>query len=107
MRGDRAIIGLHGAAMLLALAAALVWPRAGQAALMVPLGSSDLATVLRWADTEQAQLLALDPASGRVIARISTNRSLLSAISHGIVPIAARGTGCNVRPQRTRTSWTN
>jgi hypothetical protein len=107
MSADRIIIAVHGAAVLLALAAALVWPRAGQAALMVPFGGSDIATVLRWADAEQAPLLSLDPGSGRVIARISTNRSLLSAISHGIVPIAVRGTGCTARPQGTRTSWTN
>ena len=94
MRYERVLVGLHGAAVVLALSAATVWPRPGQAALMVPLGSGDLGTVLRWADRENAPLLALDSASGRVIARIADNHSLLSAIGAGIMPIAARSGGC-------------
>ena len=94
MRYERVLVGLHGAAVVLALSAATVWPLPGQAALMVPLGSGDLGTVLRWADRENAPLLALDSASGRVIARIADNHSLLSAIGAGIMPIAARSGGC-------------
>lgn len=94
MRSERVLICLHGAAVVLALAAATVWPRPGQAAIMVPLGAGDLGTVLRWADRQNAPLLALDSASGRVIARIADNHSLLSAIGSGIMPIAARARGC-------------
>lgn len=94
MRADRAFIGLHGAAMLLAILAALYAPRVGGAALMVPLGGSDLAAVLRWSDTHRAELLALDSASGRVIVRVADTRSLLSALGEGLVPLAARVPGC-------------
>lgn len=94
MRAEHALIGLHGCALLVALAAALVWPRAGQAALMVPLGHNDVRAVIRWADTEQAQLLAIDPARGRVIARISSNDSALRALANGLVPVVARTRGC-------------
>jgi hypothetical protein len=100
VQADRAVIALHTGAMLLALVAALVWPRPGQAALLVPLGPDGLAAALDWADAEGAPLLALDTASGRVIARISTNDSLLRAISSGLVPIAARAPGC--QPPATR-----
>lgn len=100
MTAERALFVLHGFAMLLALAAALVWPRAGQAALMVPLGRSDLGEVLRWADAEQAPLLAIDPARGRVIARISSNGSVLRALASGLVPVAARAPGCTPKRQR-------
>ncbi len=94
MRSERVLVGLHGAAVVLALSAATVWPRPGQTALMVPLGAGDLGTVLRWADRQNAPLIVLDSTSGRVIARISDNHSLLSAIGSGIMPIAARAAGC-------------
>lgn len=94
MRADRAVIALHGAGVVLALTAALVWPRPGQAALMVPLAGGDVHGVLEWAASEDARLLTLDSASGRVIARIADNRSLLSALGAGILPVAARAPGC-------------
>jgi hypothetical protein len=97
MRSDRLMLGLHSAGVLLALTAAMVWPRAGQAALLVPLGDQNVAQVLRWADREQAELIALDPASGRVVARVSNHRSLLRAISSGIMPIATRTADCTTR----------
>lgn len=100
MRSERVLVGLHGVAVVLALSAATVWPRPGQAALMVPLGTGDLSTVLRWADRERAPLLELDSASGRVIARITDNRGIVSAIGSGIMPVAARAGEC--RPSAKR-----
>ncbi len=100
MRSERVLVGLHCAAVVLTLSVATVWPRPGQAALMLPLGTGDLGTVLRWADRENARLLALDSASGRVIARIADNHSLLSAIGSGIVPIAVRAGGCQPAAKR-------
>lgn len=94
MPRDGLMLGLHAGATLLALTAALVWPRAGQAAVLVPLGHQDTAQVLRWAEREQAEFIALDPASGRVVARVRNYRSLLHAIGAGIVPIAASIAGC-------------
>lgn len=99
MTTDGRLIAMHGAGVALALVAALAWPRTGQAALLVPVGNSDLGTVLRWADREQASLLRLDTANGRVIARVDGNASLLSAVSQGILPIAARAPSC--RPQKS------
>lgn len=94
MRDGRAVFGLHAAGAVLALAAAFVWPRAGQAALMVPLGGADTRTVIGWAAQENAPLLALDTTSGRVIARMADNRSMLRALGQGIIPIAAPAPGC-------------
>ncbi len=94
MRGDRAMLGLHGAGVMIAVAAALVWPRPGQAALMVPVGDSGMRGVVAWADGEDATLLALDTTNGRAIARITDNRSIVRAIKAGILPIAARAPGC-------------
>lgn len=97
MKGDHRLIALHSAAAGFALVAALAWPRAGQAAMLVPMGTSDLNTVLRWADREDASLLQIDTGKGRVVARVSSDASLLSAIGAGILPIAARKPSCQPR----------
>lgn len=94
MRADRAVLGLHGTGVLVALAAALVWPRPGQAALMVPLAGNDMRSVLHWAAAEDARLLTINTDTGRVIARISDNHSLMRAVGAGILPVAARAPGC-------------
>lgn len=94
MHADRALLGLHAAGVILALAAALVWPRPGQAALLVPLGGSDARELIAWAAREEAPLLALDTSRGRVIARVTDNASLLRALRQGILPLAARAPGC-------------
>lgn len=107
MRTDRAVMALHAGALPFALAAALLWPRAGQAALLIPLGQSDLVAVFAWAEAEDAALLTVDPARSRVIARIPSNRSLLNAIRSGIVPIATRTAGCTSAREWRRSSWTN
>lgn len=100
MRADRVLLGLHGTGVTLALVAALVWPRPGQAALLVPLGRSDARAVIAWASREDARLLALDTSRGRIIARITDNASLLRALREGILPIAARAPGCQSGPER-------
>jgi hypothetical protein len=94
MRSDRMMLGLHGGAIVLALTAALVWPRTGQAALLVPLGGQDRARVLQWADREEAELVTFDTASGHVVARVRNHRSLLRALGAGMMPIATRAPGC-------------
>lgn len=95
MRADDALLGLHGAGVTLALVAALVWPRPGQAALMVPMAGGDARSVIAWASREEAPLLALDTDRGRVIARITDNASLLHALGEGILPLAVREPGCS------------
>lgn len=85
---------------MLALVAALVWPRPGQAALLVPLGGSDTRSVIAWAAREEAPLLALDTTRGRVIARITGNADLLRALGEGILPLAVRAPGCGTDPRR-------
>jgi hypothetical protein len=95
MRADRVLLGVHAAGVTLALTAALVWPRPGQAALLVPLGATDTRAAIAWAAQEDAPLLALDTSRGRIIARITDNASLMRALRHGILPLAARAPGCN------------
>lgn len=87
-------------ALVAALVAALVWPRPGQAALLVPLGGSDTRSVIAWAAREEAPLLALDTTRGRVIARITGNAGLLRALGEGILPLAVRAQGCGTDPRR-------
>lgn len=94
MRAEGALIALHSGAVLLSLLAALIWPRAGQAALLVPIGGQDLSSALGWVAQERAELLELDSASGRIVARISDSGSTWRAISSGIMPIASRAPGC-------------
>lgn len=95
MRADRTLLGLHATGAVLALAAALVWPRPGQAALLVPLGTGDARALIAWAEHEDAPLLALDTTRGRVIARVTDNAGLLRALSRGILPLAVRTPGCD------------
>jgi hypothetical protein len=102
VRTDRALLAAHASGVVLALGAALFWPRPGQAALIVPVGSDDLAPALQWADREAAPLLELDTARGRVIARVTDNASLLRALGAGLVPIAARAAGCSPPSQETK-----
>ena len=99
MRTDRALLGLNAAGVMLALVAALVWPRPGQAALLVPLNGSDARSVIAWAQREEAPLLALDTSRGRGIARVTDNASLLRALGQGILPLAARAPGCASDPR--------
>jgi hypothetical protein len=94
MRADRMLLGVHAAGVTLALTAALVWPRPGQAALLVPLAGGDTRSAIAWAAREDAPLLALDTSRGRIIARITDNASLLRALGEGILPLAARAPGC-------------
>lgn len=94
MRAEKALLALQATGVVLALVAALVWPRPGQAALLVPLNGSDARGVIAWAEHEDAPLLALDTTRGRVIARVTDNAGLLRALGHGILPIAARVRGC-------------
>lgn len=107
MPADRAVIALHGTAIAVALAAALAWPRAGQAALMVPLGRPGLPAVLAWAEAEDAALLRLDSAGGTVIARIPSNNSLWGALRLGIMPISARAPGCTPSLAGGSVPWTS
>jgi hypothetical protein len=100
MRADWALLGLHASGVTLALVAALVWPRPGQAALMVPLGGRDARAVVAWASREDVRLLALDTSRDRIIARITDNASLLRALAEGILPIASRARGCQAGPER-------
>lgn len=102
VRTDHALITVHALGACLALGAALFWPRPGQAALLVPVAGHDLSAALRWADREAAPLLALDTTSGRVIARVTDNASLLHALGQGLVPIAARGPGCATLSQEAK-----
>lgn len=94
---ERVLLGVHGAATVLALAAISIWPRAGQAALLVPLAGTDLSDVIGWAHREDAALLELDSASGRVIARLADNRNPFSALGSGVLPLAARARDCQSR----------
>ena len=102
MRRETAFIALHACAGGFALVAALLWPRAGEAALLVPVGGQDIAGLTRFAAREGAPLLELDSASGRVIARLDDRASPLRALAEGIVPLAASARGC--RQPETRQS---
>lgn len=95
MRRDTAMITLHACAGGFALVAALLWPRAGEAALLVPVGGQDVASLTHFAAREGAPLLELDSASGHIIARLDDSASPLRALSEGILPLAASARGCS------------
>lgn len=102
MRAERALFGLHGLALVLALAAALAWPRPGQPVLLVPIGGGGIASALARASAGDVRLLAIDPLRARVIARIPADRSPIAALAAGILPVAVRYRGC-ADPSQGRT----
>lgn len=97
MRSGRALVGLHGVAAVLALTAATIWPRPGEAALLVPLAGNNFTGTIGWAHREGAALLELDSATGRVIARLPDNRSPLGGVREGVLPLAVRARACQSR----------
>ena len=103
MQTDRGLLAIHGLALALALAIALAWPRVGEPALLVPLGGERLARSLAWGEAERAEYLAINGEDGRVIARIPSGDSLLRALASGILPVAARTSGCAVKGQGRRS----
>jgi hypothetical protein len=104
---ERALFALHGFALVLALTTALAWPRVGEAALLVPLAPDGSAQAYAWAEAEGAEFLAIDPAGTRVIARIPSGDSLLSALASGILPVAARPRTCRPPRNGSSASWKN
>jgi hypothetical protein len=102
---DRALYALHGFALVLALTAALAWPRTGEPALLVPLGSARLADALAWADRAEADLLAIQPDRGQLIARVPSHRSLAQALAAGFVPVAVSTQGCAQTVNGRERQW--
>lgn len=94
MQTERVLCACHVGAVLLALTAALIWPRPGQAVLLVPFGNSGVEAALHWANSENAELLELDTASGRVVARMAPGASAAQALALGILPVVSRSRGC-------------
>lgn len=105
LRPERALFAVHGLALVFAVAVALAWPRAGEPAVLVPLGPGGIADAFVWADAEGAEFFAIKPESGRVIVRVPSNHSLLQALASGIVPVATRAAGCKAPDSRRTQSW--
>ncbi|QIQ86614.1 hypothetical protein [Erythrobacter sp.] len=106
MRPEKIMLAGHVAALGFAFATALLCPRPGEAALLLPLHGAGPDAALAWAAREEARFLALDTASGRVVALVPDHGSLLRALAAGIIPIAADGTGC-AGVKDGETSWKN
>jgi hypothetical protein len=107
LASERILFALHGFALVLALTAALAWPRVGEAALLVPLVPGGSAQAYAWADAERAEYLAIDPSGARVIARVPSNDSLLRALASGILPVAAGARGCQTPIEGNLPQWKN
>jgi hypothetical protein len=102
LRAEHALFGFHALALVLALAAALLWPRPGQPVLLVPLAGEGLRPALAWADAAGADFLAIDPARARVIVRLPAGAALAGAPAAGILPLAIRYDSC-ARAETGRT----
>lgn len=106
MRADRIMLAAHWLALGFALLVAVACPRPGDPALLVPLGAGGMGAgvedAIAWAGREDARFLALDTRSaagattgaGGIVALVPDHASLLSALSAGLVPIAADTVGC-------------
>lgn len=94
MQPDRIIIAGHSLALAFAFSVALLCPRPGDPALLVPLGSQGLAGTIAWAEAESLPFVSLDMTSARVVALVPDHGSVLRALGAGIVPIAAEKAGC-------------
>ncbi|NCP14089.1 MAG: hypothetical protein GW858_08005 [Sphingomonadales bacterium] len=102
MRSDVALLTLQGGAAAFALIAAVAWPRAGEAALLMPVGGQELPSVLNFAASHDVRLIAIDSAKGRVIARIDDRHSIFASLAAGIVPIGVSTKGCSSENYRGR-----
>lgn len=106
MRPDRIMLAGHVAALGFAFVTALLCPRPGEPALLLPLQGDGASATLAWAAREEARFLALDTKTGRVVALVPDHGSLMRALAAGIIPIAADGTGC-AETKDGDTSWKN
>lgn len=101
MARDKMLACGHGSALILAFAVALGWPRAGEAAMITPVGSDGFSRALSWATGEDARILDLDERKNRILVEMPRRSSVASALQSGLIPVLADGPNCRPSPQTT------
>ncbi len=81
--------------LLLTLCAAIAWPRAGQAALLLPLEPSRSSEALRWLTANDATLLGPARIGSGLVLRLGHNETAFAALKRGWLLIAVPEAACN------------
>ena len=82
-----------------ALMAAMFYPPAGSAAVLITPGESSAAHAINWARAHDAALLGLAADGQTPVVRLSGDANALAAIAAGFIPLAADLATCGTAPQ--------
>ncbi len=94
----------HLSLLLLTLIAAITWPRAGQAALLLPLAPSRSSEALHWLTANDATLLGPARIGSGLVLRLGHDDTAFAALKRGWLLIAVPEAACtpnNANPRRT------
>ncbi|WP_295527223.1 hypothetical protein [Novosphingobium sp. Chol11] len=101
------LVGAFQAALLLlVLSLAVGWPRAGQAALLLPLAGSPPGEALVWLAANGATLVGPARGGGGVVVRLGDNNTAIAALQRGWLLIAVPETMCSPNNQTSNNQTT-
>lgn len=85
---------LQSALLLLTLLAAIAWPRAGQAALLLPLKQSWSGQALAWLQANDAAVLGQARVGSGMVLRLARDDTAFAALKQGWLLIAVPEAAC-------------
>jgi hypothetical protein len=91
---NRLAATFHVCLLLLTLGLAMGWPRAGQAALLLPLSSSRSGAALAWLRANDAALVGSARFGGGVVLRLGHDETAFAALKQGWLLIAVPDAAC-------------
>ncbi len=93
---------LHALLLLLTLVAAVGWPRAGQAALLLPLEPSQSSEALRWLTANGATVLAPSRGGSGLVIKLAHDDTAFAALQRGWLLIAVPDASCHYNNAKLR-----
>ena len=87
---------VHAALLLLTLGLAIGWPRAGQAALLLPLDPSRSNEALEWLMDKGATIEGPARVGGGLVIRLANDDTAFAALQRGWLLIAVPAAACNL-----------
>lgn len=94
---ELALGAVQGLLIASGLGAAIFVPRAGDPAVLVPLGAQPIAKALAYAEAERAPVMTIDTATRRLVVLAPDSAGLIRALARGFVLVAAAKDGCAER----------
>ena len=101
---NRLAATFHVCLLLLTLGLAMGWPRAGQAALLLPLEQSRSGQALAWLRANDAAVLGPARVGSGMVLRLARDDTAFAALKKGWLLIAVPDAACtptNANPRRT------